>query len=49
MVTPVVLLPQTTLSGREFGEFQPVIVRDRAVYAPDSPGYGESVTSSASS
>jgi len=42
MSTPLVLLHQTPLSGRMFSEFLPVIARDRAVYAPDTPGYGES-------
>ena len=42
MRPPVVLLHQTPLSGRMFSEFLPYIARDRVVYAPDTPGYGES-------
>jgi pimeloyl-ACP methyl ester carboxylesterase len=42
MSTPLVLLHQTPLSGRMFTEFLPAIATDRAVYAPDTPGYGES-------
>ena len=42
MATPLVLLHQTPLSGRMFSEFLPVIARDRTVYVPDTPGYGES-------
>ena len=42
MTTPLVLLHQTPLSGRMFTEFLPAIATDRAVYAPDTPGYGES-------
>jgi pimeloyl-ACP methyl ester carboxylesterase len=40
--SPVVLLHQTPLSGRMFSELLPVLGRDRVVYAPDTPGYGES-------
>lgn len=40
--TPVVLLHQTPLSGRMFSELLPQLARDRVVYAPDTPGYGES-------
>jgi pimeloyl-ACP methyl ester carboxylesterase/catechol 2,3-dioxygenase-like lactoylglutathione lyase family enzyme len=40
--TPIVLLHQTPLSGRMFSELLPVLGRDRVVYAPDTPGYGES-------
>jgi pimeloyl-ACP methyl ester carboxylesterase/catechol 2,3-dioxygenase-like lactoylglutathione lyase family enzyme len=39
---PVVLLHQTPLSGRMFSELLPVLGNDRVVYAPDTPGYGES-------
>ena len=39
---PVVLLHQTPLSGRMFSELLPELGRDRVVYAPDTPGYGES-------
>ncbi len=39
---PVVLLHQTPLSGRMFSELLPQLGRDRVVYAPDTPGYGES-------
>jgi len=42
MATPLVLLHQTPLSGRMFSEFLPAIASDRVVYAPDTPGYGES-------
>jgi pimeloyl-ACP methyl ester carboxylesterase/catechol 2,3-dioxygenase-like lactoylglutathione lyase family enzyme len=42
MHAPVVLLHQTPLSGRMFSELLPVLGRDRVVYAPDTPGYGES-------
>lgn len=40
--TPVVLLHQTPLSGRMFSELLPVLGRDREIFAPDTPGYGES-------
>ena len=40
--TPVVLLHQTPLSGRMFTELLPQLAVDRVVYAPDTPGYGES-------
>ena len=39
---PVVLLHQSPLSGRMFSELLPELARDRVVYAPDTPGYGES-------
>ncbi|MCU0761072.1 MAG: alpha/beta fold hydrolase [Steroidobacteraceae bacterium] len=39
---PVVLLHQTPLSGRMFSELLRELGRDRVVYAPDTPGYGES-------
>ena len=42
MRPPVVLLHQTPLSGRMFSELLPQLGRDRVVYAPDTPGYGES-------
>lgn len=40
--TPVVLLHQSPLSGRMFSELLPTLGADRRVYAPDTPGYGES-------
>lgn len=40
--TPVVLLHQSPLSGRMFSELLPMLGSDRRVYAPDTPGYGES-------
>ncbi|HRX89338.1 MAG TPA: alpha/beta fold hydrolase, partial [Steroidobacteraceae bacterium] len=40
--TPVVLLHQSPLSGRMFSELLPELASDRVVYAPDTPGYGES-------
>jgi pimeloyl-ACP methyl ester carboxylesterase/catechol 2,3-dioxygenase-like lactoylglutathione lyase family enzyme len=39
---PIVLLHQSPLSGRMFSELLPVLAADRVVYAPDTPGYGES-------
>jgi len=47
MRPPVVLLHQTPLSGRMFSELLPQLGRDRVVYAPDTPGYGESDAPSA--
>ena len=41
-LTPVVLLHQSPLSGRMFSELLPKLAADRLVYAPDTPGYGES-------
>ena len=41
-LTPVVLLHQSPLSGRMFSELLPILASDRVVYAPDTPGYGES-------
>ncbi len=41
-LTPVVLLHQSPLSGRMFSELLPLLASDRIVYAPDTPGYGES-------
>ena len=43
-LTPVVLLHQSPLSGRMFSELLPLLASDRVVYAPDTPGYGESAT-----
>jgi pimeloyl-ACP methyl ester carboxylesterase/catechol 2,3-dioxygenase-like lactoylglutathione lyase family enzyme len=40
--TPVVLLHQSPLSGRMFSELLPELAQDRVVFAPDTPGYGES-------
>jgi pimeloyl-ACP methyl ester carboxylesterase/catechol 2,3-dioxygenase-like lactoylglutathione lyase family enzyme len=45
--TPVVLLHQTPLSGRMFATLLPELATDRVVYAPDTPGYGESATPAA--
>jgi pimeloyl-ACP methyl ester carboxylesterase/catechol 2,3-dioxygenase-like lactoylglutathione lyase family enzyme len=45
--TPVVLLHQTPLSGRMFETLLPQLAQDRAVYAPDTPGYGESAAPAA--
>ena len=42
MHPPVLLLHQTPLSGRMFSELLPRLGEDRDVYAPDTPGYGES-------
>lgn len=40
--TPIVLLHQSPLSSRMFSELLPHLASDRVVYAPDTPGYGES-------
>lgn len=40
--SPVVLLHQTPLSGRMFEALLPELAADRAAYAIDTPGYGES-------
>lgn len=45
--TPIVLLHQSPLSGRMFSELLPQLARDRVVYAPDTPGYGESAAPAA--
>jgi pimeloyl-ACP methyl ester carboxylesterase/catechol 2,3-dioxygenase-like lactoylglutathione lyase family enzyme len=39
---PLVLLHMTPLSGRMFDAVQPRLAADRVVYAPDTPGYGDS-------
>lgn len=39
---PLVLLHMTPLSGRMFDAVQPRFATDRVVYAPDTPGYGNS-------
>jgi pimeloyl-ACP methyl ester carboxylesterase/catechol 2,3-dioxygenase-like lactoylglutathione lyase family enzyme len=39
---PVVLLHMSPLSGRMFDALQPQLAGDRVVYAPDTPGYGDS-------
>jgi pimeloyl-ACP methyl ester carboxylesterase len=39
---PLVLLHMSPLSGRMFDAVQPRIATDRVVYAPDTPGYGDS-------
>lgn len=40
--TPLLCLHNTTGSGRTFERFLSVAGRDRSVYAPDLPGFGES-------
>jgi pimeloyl-ACP methyl ester carboxylesterase len=40
--TPLLCLHETPLSGRMFNGIQGILGRDRSVYAPDLPGYGES-------
>lgn len=40
--TTLLCIHQSPLSGRTFRDFLPEIARDRSVYAPDLPGYGES-------
>jgi pimeloyl-ACP methyl ester carboxylesterase len=40
--TPLLCLHQTGGTGREFARFLAVEGRDRSVYAPDTPGFGES-------
>ena len=40
--TPLLCLHQTTGSGRVFERFLALSGRDRSVYAPDLPGFGES-------
>jgi len=40
--TPLVCLHQSPQSSRMFQQFLPIMGRDRSVYAPDTPGYGES-------
>jgi pimeloyl-ACP methyl ester carboxylesterase/catechol 2,3-dioxygenase-like lactoylglutathione lyase family enzyme len=44
---PLVLLHMTPLSGRMFDAVQPRLATDRVVYAPDTPGYGDSDAPSA--
>jgi pimeloyl-ACP methyl ester carboxylesterase/catechol 2,3-dioxygenase-like lactoylglutathione lyase family enzyme len=39
---PLVLLHMSPLSGRMFDAVQPRLATDRVVYAPDTPGYGDS-------
>lgn len=39
---PLVLLHMSPLSGRMFDAVQPRLAADRVVYAPDTPGYGDS-------
>lgn len=39
---PLVLLHQTPLSGRMYQTLLPLLAEQRQVYAPDTPGYGES-------
>jgi len=40
--TPLICLHGTQGSGRSFRGLLPLLGRDRSVYAPDLPGYGES-------
>jgi pimeloyl-ACP methyl ester carboxylesterase len=40
--TPLLCVHQTTGSGRVFERFLALCGRDRSVYAPDTPGFGES-------
>jgi pimeloyl-ACP methyl ester carboxylesterase len=40
--TTLLCLHQSPRSGRVFEKFLPAIARDRSVYAPDTPGHGES-------
>jgi pimeloyl-ACP methyl ester carboxylesterase len=40
--TPLLCLQETPLTGRMFDGMQRILGRDRSVYAPDLPGYGES-------
>ncbi|HEY8508117.1 MAG TPA: alpha/beta hydrolase [Steroidobacteraceae bacterium] len=40
--TALLCLHQTPLTGRVFRQLLPVMGRDRSVYAPDLPGFGES-------
>ena len=40
--TPLLCLHPTAGSGRVFGRFLALMGRDRSVYAPDTPGFGES-------
>lgn len=41
-LTPLVCLHQSPMSGRVFERFMPLMGTDRTVYAPDTPGFGES-------
>lgn len=41
-LTPLVCLHQSPMSGRVFDRFLPLMGTDRTVYAPDTPGFGES-------
>jgi pimeloyl-ACP methyl ester carboxylesterase len=40
--TSLLCLHRAPLSGRQFGRFLALAGRDRSVYAPDAPGFGES-------
>lgn len=40
--TPLLCLHPAPMTGRVFARFMTVMGRDRSVYAPDLPGYGES-------
>jgi pimeloyl-ACP methyl ester carboxylesterase len=40
--TTLLCLHESPRSGRVFEKFLPVIARDRSVYAPDTPGHGDS-------
>jgi len=41
-LTPLVCLHQSPMSGRVFERFLPCMGTDRTVYAPDTPGFGDS-------
>ena len=41
-LTPLVCLHQSPMTGRVFDRFLPLMGTDRTVYAPDTPGFGES-------
>jgi pimeloyl-ACP methyl ester carboxylesterase len=40
--TPLLCIHGSGATGREFGALLPIFGRDRSVYAPDLPGFGES-------
>lgn len=40
--TPLLCFHQSPMSGRVFRPFLELMARDRSVYAPDTPGFGES-------
>lgn len=41
-LTPLVCLHESPMSGRTFDRLLPLMGTDRSVYAPDTPGFGES-------